>query len=161
HERLLALLRTFGDLKSDLSYQGSERAGVSSLAGAGDAEEKPRSPLDMHSLLDANLWSGAMFEESFDQQMPMFQAVGGMDRITHVFARKLGKVIQYRSVIKEIRKTANGVKVIYAQNGIEKSISGDFCICALPVKMLQTIENDFSPQVKKAIQDTRYTDSYK
>src|SRR5215470_13373286 len=160
-ERLVAFLRTFGDLKQDLSYQGSERAGVSALPGAGDLTEKLRSPLDLHSLLDANLWGGATFEESFDQQMPMFQAVGGMDRIPHAFARKLGKVVQYRSVIKEIRKTANGVRVIYAQNGIEKSISGDFCICALPVKMLQSIENDFSPQVRKAIQDTRYTDSYK
>jgi monoamine oxidase len=161
HERLLAFLRTFGDLKQDFSYQGSERAGVSALAGAGDVTEKLRSPLDMHSLLDANLWNGAMFEESFDQQMPMFQAVGGNDRIPYAFARKLGKVIQYRSVIKEIRKTANGVRVIYAQNGMEKTIAGDFCICALPVKMLKAIENDFSPQVRKAIEDTRYTDSYK
>src|SRR5262249_10078874 len=161
HERLLALLRTFGDLKSDLSYQGSERAGVSSLAGAGDAEEKPRSPLDMHSLLDANLWSGATFEESFDQQMPMFQAVGGMDRIPHAFARKLGKVIQYRSVVKEIRKSTNGVRVIYAQNGMEKSIAADYCVCEVPVNMLKSIENDFSPQIRNAIEDTRYSDSYK
>src|SRR5262245_11079633 len=160
-ERLLAFLRTFGDLKQDLSYQGSHRAGVSALAGAGDVTEKLRPPLDMRSLLDANLWGGATFEESFDQQMPMFQAVGGMDRIPQAFARKLGKVIQYRSVVKEIRKSANGVRVIYAQNGMEKSVAADYCICALPVNMLRSIENDFSPQIRKAIEDTRYTDSYK
>src|SRR5438552_4833790 len=161
HERLLAFLRTFGDLKQDLTYQGSQRAGVSRLPGAGDVEEKLRPPLEMHSLLDANFWGGIVFEESFDQQMPMFQAVGGMDRIPYAFARKLGKVIQYRSVVKEIRKSANAVNVIYTQNGIEKSIAADYCICALPVNMLKTIANDFSPQVKKAIEDTRYTDSYK
>lgn len=161
HERLLAFLRTFGDLKQDLAYQGSQRAGVSLLPGAGDVTEKLRPPLEMHSLLDANFWGGAVFEESFDQQMPMFQAAGGMDRIPYAFARKLGKVIQYRSVVKEIRKSMNGVKVIYAQNGLEKSILADYCICALPVNLLKTIENDFSPQIKKAIEDTRYTDSYK
>ena len=93
--------------------------------------------------------------------MPMFQPVGGMDHIPYAFARKLGKVVQYRSVVREIRKTSNGARVIYAQNGMEKSVAADYCICALPVNMLKTIENDFAPQVKKAIEDTRYTDSYK
>src|SRR5262249_36349687 len=161
HERLLAFLRTFGDLKQDFTYQGSQRAGVSSPPGAGNETEKLRPPLEMHSMLDANFWAGVVFEESFDQQMPMFQPVGGMDQIPRAFARKLTKVIQYRSVVKEIRKSANGVKVIYAQNGMEKSIAADYCICALPVSMLKAIENDFSPQVKKAIEDTRYSDSYK
>jgi hypothetical protein len=35
HERLLAFLRTFGDLRQDLTYQGSERAGVSPIAWSG------------------------------------------------------------------------------------------------------------------------------
>src|SRR5207247_6738366 len=72
-----------------------------------------------------------------------------------------GKVSQYRSVVKEVRNSTNGVKVIYTQNGMEKSIAADYCICALPVNMLKTVANDFSPRVKKAIEDTRYTDSYK
>lgn len=161
HERLLAFLRTFGDLKQNFSYEGSERSGVSQLAGAGDVTEKLRPPLEMRALLDANFWGGAVFEESFDQQMPMFQPVGGMDRIPYAFARRLGKAIQYRSVVKEIRKSTQGVKVIYAQNGIEKIIAADYCICALPVSMMKQIENDFSPQIKKAIEDTKYSDSYK
>ena len=160
-ERLLALLRSYGDLKQDLDYRGSERSGVSRLGGAGDITEVLRSPLDLHSLLDANLWSGVLFEESFDQQMPMFQPVGGMDRIPYAFAKKLGKVIRYRSTVKEIRKSASGVTVIYRQNGGEKSIAADYCICALPLTMLKSVKNDFSPQVKKAIEDTKYTDSYK
>src|SRR5215470_37446 len=130
-ERLLALLRSYGDLKQDLDYQGSERSGPSRLGGAGDVTEVLRSPLDLHSLMDANLWSGVLFEESFDQQMPMFQPVGGMDRIPYAFAQKLGKVIRYRSTVKEIRKSSSGVTVIYQQNGTEKSIAADYCICAL------------------------------
>jgi monoamine oxidase len=160
-DRMLAFLRSFGDLKADFSYQGSQRAGVSRLPGAGEVTETLRPPLDMHSLLDANLWSGVLLEESLDMQAPMFQPVGGMDRIPFAFARKLGKVIQYRSVVKEIRKSTNRVRVVYAQNGTEKSITADYCICALPVNLLKGIRNDFSSQVRQAIENTRYSDSYK
>jgi len=128
-ERFLELLRSFGDLKQDFTYQGSERAGVSRLPGAGDVTETLRPPLDMHSLLDADFWGAVFFEEAFDQQTPMLQPVGGMDRIPYAFARKLGKIIQYHSVVKEIRKSTNGVRVIYVQNGMEKSITADYCIC--------------------------------
>jgi len=151
HERLLAFLRTFGDLNQEFTYQGSQRAGVSQLPGAGDVAEKLRSPLDLHALLDANFWSGAVFEEGFDQQMPMFQPVGGMDHIPYAFAKKLGRIIQYRSIVKEIRKTADGVRIIFAQGGSERAILADYCIAALPVNILKGIENDFSTQVRKAI----------
>src|SRR5205085_9410065 len=46
-------------------------------------------------------------------------------------------------------------------NGMEKAILADYCIAALPLTVLKTIENDLSPQVRKAIEDTRYSDSYK
>jgi len=161
HDRLLAFLRTFGDLNQDFTYKGSERAGVSQLPGAADVTEKIRPPLELHSLLDANFWSGAFFEDGFDQQMPMFQPVGGMDRIPYAFAKRLGKIVQYQSVVKELRRTTNGVKVIYAQNGTEKVALADYCIAALPLTQWKAIENDFSPQVRKAIEDTKYSDSYK
>jgi monoamine oxidase len=148
-------------LKQDFSYQGSERSGVSQLPGAGDVTEKLRPPIELHTLLDANFWSGASFDESFDQQMPMFEPVGGMDHIPYAFAKKLGKVVQYRSTVKSIRKTHNGVRVVFTQNGGDKSVLADYCIAALPVTILRTIENDFSPEVRNAIEETKYTDSYK
>jgi len=160
-ERLLVLLRSFGDLRTGYEYQGSERAGVARLAGAGDVTETPRPSLDLHSLLDANLWNDTIQEETLDYQATMFQPVGGMDHIPYAFAKQLGKAIQYQSVVKEIRKSDNGVKVVYTHHGAEKSIVADYCICALPVNMLKSIANDFSPQVKQAIADTHYSDSYK
>jgi len=160
-ERLLQLLRSFGDLKTDYKYQGTERAGVTRLPGAGDITETPRPFLDLHSLLDSNLWNNTTHEETLDMQATMFQPVGGMDHIPYAFAKKLGKVVQYKCVVKEIRKSTDAVKVVYTQNGAEKSIVADYCICALPVNMLKSIGNDFSPQVKQAIVDTHYSDSYK
>jgi monoamine oxidase len=157
-ERLLQLLRSFGDLKQDLTYQGSSRAGVARLPGAGDITETPRSPLDMHSLLDAAFWDAVFFEEGFDQQALMLQPTGGMDRIPYAFASNLGGTIQYRAVVREIRKTTNGVRATYVQNGVEKSVAADYCICTIPANILKSIPNDFSPEVRKAIEDTRYSD---
>ena len=160
-DRLLVLLRSFGDLKNGYEYQGSDRAGVARLPGAADVTETLRPALDLHSLLDSNLWANTTHEETLDMQATMFQPVGGMDHIPYAFAKKLGKVLQYNSVVKEIRKSPDGVKVVYTQHGADKSIAGDYCICALPVNMLKSIPNDFAPQVRQAIADTHYSDSYK
>lgn len=160
-ERLMAFLRTFGDLRLDGNYDGSQRSGVSQLAGAGDVSEKLRPPIELQALLDANFWSGVVFEEGFDQQAPMLQPVGGMDRIPYAFAGRLGKTIHYRSVVKRIEKTTSGVRIVFSQNGTERGIVADYCIAALPLTILRGIENDFSPEVRKAAQAVRYSDSYK
>jgi monoamine oxidase len=162
-ERMLAFLRTYGDLKPDYSFAGSERSGVAKYSGAGPETETLRPPLDMHSLLDANFWQGMMFEEMLDMQATMFQPVGGMDRIPYAFAKKLGDVVQYGSCVKEIRKTDQGVRISYTDtgSGAAKTIQADYCICALPLSILKTIPNDFSPRIKQAINDVGYDSAYK
>ena len=162
-ERMLAFLRVYGDLKPDYSFAGSERSGVAQNPGAGPETETLRTPLDMHSLLDANFWQGMMFEEMLDMQATMFQPVGGMDLIPYAFAKKLGDVVQYGACVKEIRKTNQGVRISYTDtgSGAAKSIEADYCICALPISILKTIPNDFSPRIKQAISDVGYDSAYK
>jgi monoamine oxidase len=159
--RMLEFLRQYGDLKPDLAYKGSQRSGVARMPGAGDLIEELRSPLDMHQLLDAGFWRGMLFEEQLDMQATMFQPVGGMDRIPYAFAKTLGSIVQYRSVVKEIRKTSSGVRVAYNQGGSARSFEAHYCICALPLSILRSVPNDFSPAVSKAIADTVYADAYK
>ncbi len=98
-ERMLEFLKQYGDLKGDLKYQGSLRAGASQLPGAGPVTEELRVPLDMHALLDAEFWRGMMFEESLDMQATMFQPVGGMDRIPYAFAKSLGGMVEYEAPV--------------------------------------------------------------
>ena len=160
-ERMIGFLRVYGDLTSGLEYKGSERAGVARPAGAGPDNSELRPPLDMRALLDANFWSAMLFEEGLDYQATMFQPVGGMDRIPYAFARQLGKTVEYRSVVKQIRKTANGVRVVYSQGGADRMIEADYCICALPVSILKSMPNDFSPRIQQAIAATEYADNYK
>jgi monoamine oxidase len=162
-ERMLAFLRIYGDLKKDYSYTGSQRSGTAKYAGAGPETEVLRPPLEMHALLDADFWMGMMFEEMLDMQATMFQPVGGMDRIPYAFAGKLGDVVQYGTQVREIRKTEHGVKVGYtdAKSGATKAMEADYCICALPITILKTIPNDFSPRIKEAINEVGYDSAYK
>jgi monoamine oxidase len=160
-ERMVEFLRQYGDLGDDDKYHGSERAGATRMPGAGTEEEQLRQPLEMRALLDAGFWQGLLFEERLDMQATMFQPVGGMDRIPYAFAKELGDIIQYGAIITEIRKRAQGVRIVYSQTGTQKALHADYCVCALPLTILKTIPNDFDPSVKEAIDSVDYDDAYK
>jgi monoamine oxidase len=162
-ERMLRFLRLYGDLDGAYAYRGSSRAGASKLPGAADDAEVDRDPLPMDALLDASFWDGMLFEEQLDQQATMFQPVGGMDHIPYAFARKLGGIVKYDSPVAEIRQTDRGVRIIYTHGpkGPKHAIEAEYCICCLPLTMLQKIPADFSPRVKTALSDVYYDSAYK
>lgn len=160
-DRMLAFLRTFGDLRGDYAYTGSSRAGLKQLPGAADVDAEGREPLPMHALLDAGFWPGLAFEEGLDYQATMFQPVGGMDRIPYAFAEKLGKVVRYECPVREIRKTAKGVRIVYTERGHERSLEAAYCVCTVPPSVLKTTQTDFSPAVLSAINDTSLASAYK
>jgi monoamine oxidase len=160
-ERMLAFLRSFGDLRSDYRYAGSSRAGLKRLPGAAEIDEERRDPLPMHALLDASFWPGVMFEEGLDYQATMFQPVGGMDRIAYAFAQKLGKVVKYGCPVREIRKTPDGVRVVYTERGAVRSLEASYCICTLPLSVLKATHSDLSPRVISAMNQVGYAAAYK
>jgi len=159
--RMLSFLRVYGPLDEAGKYNGSDRAGYSKTAGAGDDTGVLSQPVDMHTLLDENFWQGVLFDEQFDMQATMFQPVGGMDRIPYAFAKSLGGIVQFEAPVTEIRKTAKGVKVGYMQNGAAKAIEADYCICALPLNILKKIPNDLSAPYKKVVEECTYASAYK
>jgi monoamine oxidase len=160
-ERMLAFLRSFGDLRSDYAYAGSSRAGLKQLPGAGNVEGEGREPLPMHALLDAAFWPGVTFEEGLDYQATMFQPIGGMDRIPHAFAEKLGKVVKYECPVREIRKTPNGVRIVYVERGHVRSLEASYCVCTVPPSVLKTTQTDFSPGLVSAINQATLASAYK
>ena len=160
-DRMLSFLRNYGPLDNADAYTGSERAGYLELPGAGDNPGVLNKPIDMDTLLSDDFWGGILFEEEFDQQATMFQPVGGMDHIPYAFARALGETVQYSSPVTEIRKTDTGVQVRYTQNGAEKALEADYCLCGMPLTMLKKIPNDFSAPYKKVIEQCSYAGAYK
>jgi len=163
NERMLAFLRTYGDLSPDYFYKGSDRAGYTVMPGAGDQAGAVRDPLDMRALLDANLWDGLLYEEQFSWQATMFQPIGGMDRIPAAFEKRVGHMIRFHCPIVQIRKTASGVRVVYRdrKTGAAESVAANYCICALPFSVLKSIDTDFSPDVKQVIDGAQYDGAYK
>ena len=160
-DRMLAFLRTYGSLDEAGKYHGSDRAGYSKTAGAGDETGVLLEPIDMHTLLDEGFWNGVMFDQQFDMQATMFQPVGGMDRIPFAFAKSLGAIVKYNSPVTGIHKTAKGVRVDYKQDGSAKSMEADYCICAMPLTILRKTANDFAAPYKKVIDECTYASAYK
>ena len=160
-KRMMDFLRLYGPLDEAGKYAGSDRAGYEKTAGAGEDAGVLSKPIDLHTLLDESFWQGMLFDEQFDMQATMFQPVGGMDRIPYAFAKSLGDIVQYDSPVKEIRKTAKGVRIGYTQKGMAKSIEADYCICAMPLTILKKTPNDFSAPYKKIIEECTYSHAYK
>src|SRR5262249_30581125 len=146
-ERMIAFLRRYGDLSSDLVYRGSTRSGYTTLPGPAEQAGVKRDPVPLAPLLYADMWASLLVQEKFDQQAPMFQPVGGMDRIAVAFAKQLGPVVRLGHEVKAIKRTQNGVRisVLDKQSGKESAVEAVYCIVTIPLKVLDGIESDFSP----------------
>ena len=162
-QRLLDFLQQYGDLNKNYSYTGSSRSGYLFPPGAGPDEEKVRPPLTLHELLVSDFSVGELYEEQIDWQATMFQPVGGMDRIPYAFAKSLGDIVHYRCPIKKVGKTTKGVRVEYTEVGSPetKSIEADYCICTLPLTILQTLDFDCAREKKLAFSGMKLASLYK
>jgi monoamine oxidase len=158
---MVAFLKTYGDLSPDLFYKGSERSGFSQTPGAGDQVGVHRDPLDLGALLDADMWNGVLFEDIIDMQATMFQPVGGMDRIPAAFEKALGPIVRRGCVVSAIGRTAGGVEIAYHKDGREMAVTGDYCLCTIPLPVLAGIRSDFSEPYQAAIKSVAYGNAIK
>jgi monoamine oxidase len=137
-DRMLAFLRQYGDLSPDLLYKGSTRSGYKTLPGPADQVGVKRDPIPLGVLLDADMWTGALLEESFTQQATMFQPVGGMDRIAAAFAEKLGAVVRLGNEVAGIRRGPGGVSVSFIdkRTGKRNAIDAAYCLFSIVFNVL-------------------------
>src|ERR1700751_261084 len=162
-ERMLKFLSEYGDLKSDGKFTGTERSRYKALPGAGPQAGVPRDPLPLHALLDADLWNGLLTEDIIDWQATMFQPIGGMDQIPRAFEKNLGDVLRHNAQVMRIRQFSSGVSVSYKDrvSGRIETVDADYCICAMPLTTLKSVDADFSPAVESVIQHANYDSAYK
>jgi monoamine oxidase len=170
-ERIIEFLRRYGDLAPDLVFRGTSRSGYKIPPGAGSQRPIVNDPLPMDALLDAHLLFGMLVEETLDWQATMFQPIGGMDRIPTAFAARLNSradapVIRYGAVVTGLRQSDSGVTVTYTdgsgslQTG-NHTVKADYCICAMPLTMVRTLDADFSPQIRAILDNVAYDSAYK
>ncbi len=162
-ERMVAFLQQYGDLSPDLVFRGTTRSGYRTLPGPGGEVGATRDPVPLGVLLDIDMWGAMLFEEIFDFQATMFQPIGGMDRIPQAFAKRLGPVVRLLSEVTALRRTNSGVAVEYQdrRSGKMDSITATYCIVTIPLKVLSTIDTDFSADYRAATRGVFYGNAIK
>ncbi|MCJ8166798.1 flavin monoamine oxidase family protein [Pontibacter sp. E15-1] len=164
-EILIEYLRAEGELDPDKLYKGTPRRGYISPPGAGDTPGKLANPYELSEIIKSGLIGHSFYnigDYIYEQQMTMMQPVGGMDMIAKALEKHVGKDIQYKAEVREIRKTTDGTRVVYADShGKMKELEGDYCICTIPLPVLSGITSDFSSPVLRAIDSVTYYEAGK
>ncbi len=157
---ILQMLRFFGDLDQNSGYNGTPRAGFPGQMDTGSRRRgQLLTPLQLQELVADVFWElRSSFSQGFNQQATMLQPVGGMDRIARAFETRVLSDTVFEAVVTEIRKTANGTRVVYDDIfGTPTAIDADFCIVTIPATVLASIPNDFSAGHQTEISNFNYT----
>ena len=164
-ERVLAMLTSFGGLDPDHLYTGSNRSGYQGeRINAGLAPGDVNDPLDFSELLKSDFWEYKLhFSQFLNQNPTMFQPVGGMDAIARAFRSRVQHLIQFESVVEEILKRPQGVRIVYRnqRRNQQEAIEADFAICTIPAPVLKDIPNDFTLETQAAIASIAYVPAVK
>lgn len=156
-ERLKLYLTSEGDLSAESTYTGSTRRGYLELPGGGLQPGKVDNPYNFKDLLTSGMMHSINSDYDFQQQPLMFQPVGGMDQIPKALESKLPGKITFGCEVTEIRQSPAGVRIVYkTENGQKKEITGDYCVCTIPLPVLKNIEADFTSEMKNAIKSINY-----
>ncbi|HMF73014.1 MAG TPA: flavin monoamine oxidase family protein [Flavitalea sp.] len=158
-EKILEYVRAEGGLNIDKLYRASERRGYTESPGAGDRAGKLGEPHKLADIVSSGLMSPDFYnvaEYTYELQMTMFQAIGGMDKIAEAITDKVGQIVQLGAEVKSITNSGAGVQVKYKQGGAEKMIEADYCVCTIPLPVLSNIEHNFSSDTSRAIDFVPY-----
>ena len=167
-ERVIEYLRAEGRLDAKLIYpRGREVSnahfdpesprGFTIDPGASDQPGTPPKPLELEAVLKAGYPSALSLGQIYDQQPTMLTPAGGMDRVAFGFAQKLGTAIRYAAQVREVRRSGEGVRIVFAAgaaSGVSaeaREITGDFCVCTIPPHLLARLPADFSAATAAAL----------
>jgi monoamine oxidase len=85
-----------------------------------------------------------------------------MDRIPYGFAKALpADMIHYECLVSEITTGDKNVTVAYSKGGMPQTSTADYCICTLPLAVLATTRNNFSPETTAAFTGMPMAAAYK
>ncbi len=148
-EQLRDYLSDWGRLGKDGIYRGSPSSGFDPLPGGYDNPGKVLDPLTLKQMQDHGMYGPEpIFEEIFDQQAPMFQPVGGMDRISYALYEQVKPHVRLGNAVTRLRYAGKGVSVTLADG---QKVEADYCICTLPAPYVAKFDAPFSKAKKAAL----------
>jgi len=157
--KLIEYLRAEGGLDIDKLYKASARRGYIDPPGAGEKAGRIEDPHTLAEMIGSGLMDPDFYnvaEYTYELQMSLFQAVGGMDKIAAAFEKKLPGQIKLKAEVLSIHNLEQGVKVVYKEGAVEQSLQADFCICTIPLPVLSNIDHNFSSDASRAIDSIVY-----
>jgi monoamine oxidase len=160
-ELLIDYLANEGFLsRKDLSYRGTDGRGWKVKPGAGISPGAgiPSDPLAFGDLLQSRLGHIYHSVHEFEQQATMLQPVGGMDQIARAFEKRVGRMIRYNTEVTQLRNLPDRVEVQLkdTRSGALSTLSGDFCLCTIPLSVLRHVQTNFSDKFSTALQGAAY-----
>ncbi|GII79427.1 monoamine oxidase [Sphaerisporangium rufum] len=147
-ERLLDFLTHFGDIGGSLAYTGGERRGFRVDPGVGAGTGLGRVP-SLTEVLSQGLGRMLTMDAGYEQAMPMFQPVGGMDAIVRALAARVGA--------DRIRTGVQVTGITGRPDGVEVTVAGgapvraDYCVATLPPHVLAKIPGNLDAGVRAAL----------
>jgi monoamine oxidase len=168
-EILLTALRQWGALDNSYSYRESIRSsglrGYDKPPGGGlNSTPIPSKPIQLRDLLQAGLWQTLSSGQELDWQSSIFQPVGGMDMIAKGFERQVGHLIRYNAKVIAIGQDSRGVTVSYLDTrtgGAPAQARADWCLCTIPLSVLNQIEMAVGAPMANAISAVPYASAVK
>ncbi|MFT4154685.1 flavin monoamine oxidase family protein [Parafilimonas sp.] len=153
-QKFVEYIKAEGGLSIDKLYKASDRRGFKTYPGAADAPPEFSVAYKLADIIGSGLMEPDFYnvaEYVLELQMVLMQAVGGNDAIAKALEAKVKPSVSFDAAVTSIKNTADGVTVAYTQNNQAKTISGDLCICTIPLPVLSNIDNNFSSDVSRAI----------
>jgi monoamine oxidase len=166
---LLDSLREWGALDKNYAYvsglQTSNQRGFDKPPGGGlSGKPAPSQPLQLHDLLNSELWKGITEGDNYEFQTTLFQPTGGMGCIGEAFGRELKGLIRYNAKVAAIQQDDHGVTVTYEDArhpGNTQKARADWCICTIPLSILSQIPINVGPAMADAIAAVPYAGTVK
>ncbi len=163
--KIIEYLRAEGGLDIDKLYKASSRRGFIKEPAAANNDGILGDAYFLKDIISSGLMNPDFYNVTYytyELQMTMFQAVGGMDTIAKALQQKLVNTpIKLGAAVTDIKNEATGVSITYkTKEGIQK-ISGDVCICTIPLPVLSNINHNFSSDVSRAIDYVPYINTCK
>jgi monoamine oxidase len=166
--RLKEALREWGMLDKDMRYvknlRSSEHRGYDRPPGGGvNGSPTPSEPFAFTDVLDSKIWQQMAFFMNEEFQTTMFQPVGGMGMIGKAFAKQVQPMLTYGAKVSKIAQDKQGVTVSYTDiaSGGAHDVRADYCVCTIPLGVLNQIENNLSSEKQLAISAVPYLSTVK
>lgn len=166
---LLDRLDEWGHLTGKHEYAKSLEAsgyrGYDNWPGGGvDGKPTPSTPLDLGEILRSDYWWMLNSYVHTLYAPTLFEPVGGMDNIARGFESEVGDLIEYQRKVVKISQSETGVTV-YSVDAVRPGSAtthrADWCVCTIPLTILNQIAIDVSSEMQAAIGAVPYISSVK